>query len=57
MSASALKQAVTGEEPEKKLSDLKPKEQVAHLLKVKKAEIDKMMPKHLNADQVHLNEV
>lgn len=52
MSASALKAAVTGEEPEKKLSDLKPKEQVAHLLKVKKAEIDKMMPKHLNAERL-----
>lgn len=52
MSASALKAAVTGEEPEKKLSDMKPKEQIAHLLKVKHSEIAKMLPKHLNAERL-----
>lgn len=52
MSASALKAAVTGEVPEKKLSDLKPKEQIAHLLKVRQSEIQKMLPKHLNAERL-----
>jgi recombination protein RecT len=52
MSTSALKAAVTGEEQEKKLSDMKPKEQIAHLLKVKQAEIAKMMPKKLNPERL-----
>lgn len=52
MSASALKSAVTGQTPAPKFSDLKPKEQIAHLLKVKQAEIAKMLPKHLNAERL-----
>ena len=47
----ALKAAVTGEKPAK-LSDMKPKEQVAHLLKIKHTEIVKMLPKHLNAERL-----
>jgi recombination protein RecT len=47
----ALKAAVTGEKPAK-LSDMKPKEQIAHLLKVKHGEISKMLPKHLNAERL-----
>ena len=52
MSANALKSAVTGEKPAPKFSDLKPKEQIAHLLKVKQGEIAKMLPKHLNAERL-----
>lgn len=47
----ALKEAVTGEK-QVKLSDLKPKEQIAHLLKTKQSEIAKMLPKHLNAERL-----
>ena len=52
MSTNALKSAVAGEVPEKKFSELKPKEQIAHLLKVKHGEISKMLPKHLNAERL-----
>ena len=34
------------------LSQMKPKEQIAHLLKTKQAEIAKMLPKHLNAERL-----
>ncbi|WP_240933081.1 recombinase RecT [Diaphorobacter sp. HDW4B] len=34
------------------LAQMKPKEQIAHLLTVKKAEIAKMLPKHLNAERL-----
>jgi recombination protein RecT len=34
------------------LATMKPKEQIAHLLNQKKAEIAKMLPKHLNADRL-----
>ena len=50
MSAS-LKSAVTGV-PAVKLSDMKPKEQVAYLLDQKKGEIAKMLPQHLNAERL-----
>jgi recombination protein RecT len=50
MSAS-LKSAVTGV-PAVKLSDMKPKEQVAYLLDQKKGEIAKMLPAHLNAERL-----
>lgn len=50
MSAS-LKSAVTGV-PAVKLSDMKPKEQVAYLLDQKKGEIAKMLPSHLNAERL-----
>jgi recombination protein RecT len=52
MSTSALKAAVTGEVPAPKFSDLKPKDQVAHILKEKHSEIQKMLPKHLNAERL-----
>lgn len=50
MSAS-LKSSVTGV-PAVKLSDMKPKEQVAYLLDQKKGEIAKMLPQHLNAERL-----
>lgn len=34
------------------LAQMKPKEQIAHLLTTKKAEIAKMLPKHLNAERL-----
>ena len=52
MSSQALKAAATGGEPPAKLSDMKPKEQIAYLLKTKQGEIAKMLPKHLNADRL-----
>ena len=52
MSSQALKAVATGGEPPAKLSDMKPKEQIAYLLKTKQGEISKMLPKHLNADRL-----
>jgi recombination protein RecT len=52
MTTSALKSAVTGEEKEPKFAEMKPKEQIAHLLTVKRSEIAKMLPKHLNAERL-----
>lgn len=52
MTASALKSAVTGEKEEKKFDEMKPKDQIAHLLTVKRSEIAKMLPKHLNAERL-----
>lgn len=34
------------------LAQMKPKEQIAHLLQLKRAEIAKMLPKHLNAERL-----
>ena len=52
MSASqSLKEVATGTS-QPKLSDLKPKEQIAYLLKSKQSEIAKMLPKHLNAERL-----
>lgn len=34
------------------LADMKPKDQIAHLLKSRQAEIQKMLPKHLNAERL-----
>lgn len=34
------------------LADMKPKDQIAYLLKSKQAEIQKMLPKHLNAERL-----
>jgi len=48
----ALKEVATGKKQEGKLSDLKPKEQIAHMLTVKRNEIAKMLPKHLNAERL-----
>lgn len=44
----ALKAVATG----KPLAEMKPKEQIAHLLQAKKGEIAKMLPKHLNAERL-----
>lgn len=52
MSTQALKAVATGGEPPAKLSDMKPKEQIAYLLKSKQGEIAKMLPKHLNAERL-----
>lgn len=52
MSTQALKAVATGGEPPAKLSDMKPKEQIAYLLKSKQSEIAKMLPKHLNAERL-----
>ena len=51
MSAS-LKSAVTGSAMPAKLSDMKPREQIAYLLDQKKGEIAKMLPSHLNAERL-----
>lgn len=52
MSTAALKAAATGGNVPEKFSDMKPKDQIAHLLKSKQAEISKMLPKHLNAERL-----
>ncbi len=51
MSVQALKEVATNQS-QVRLSELKPKEQIAYLLNTKKAEIAKMLPKHLNADRL-----
>ena len=38
--------------PARPLADMKPREQIAYLLDQKKAEIAKMLPKHLNAERL-----
>jgi recombination protein RecT len=38
--------------PARNIADMKPKEQIAYLLKTKQAEIAKMLPKHLNAERL-----
>lgn len=53
MSTEALKAAATGNAPATRpLADMKPKEQIAYLLKTKQNEIAKMLPKHLNAERL-----
>ncbi|WP_412479881.1 recombinase RecT [Azonexus sp. IMCC34839] len=52
MTSQALKAVATGGEQPAKLSDMKPKEQIAYLLKTKQGEIAKMLPKHLNAERL-----
>ncbi|OQA34019.1 MAG: recombination and repair protein RecT [Betaproteobacteria bacterium ADurb.Bin341] len=52
MSTQALRAVATGSEPPARLADMKPKEQIAYLLKTKQVEIAKMLPKHLNADRL-----
>lgn len=37
---------------QRNLAEMKPKDQIAHLLKSKQAEIQKMLPKHLNAERL-----
>lgn len=52
MTTQALKAVATGAEAPVRLADMKPKEQIAHLLKTKQGEIAKMLPKHLNAERL-----
>lgn len=52
MSAQALKAVATGSESPVRLADMKPKDQIAYLLKSKQSEIAKMLPKHLNAERL-----
>lgn len=47
----ALKAAVNGES-EKKSDDMSPKDKIAYHLKMKRAEIDKLIPKKLNAERL-----
>lgn len=49
---AALKFAATGRAPAELAQDMKPKDQIAHLLNVKRGEIAKMLPKHLNGDRL-----
>lgn len=51
MSAAELKSIAGGQAPVK-LSDMKPKDQIAYLLNQKKGEIAKMLPAHLNAERL-----
>lgn len=46
-----IKAGGAGQSPAK-FTDIKPKEQIAYLLKSKQAEIEKMLPKHLNAERL-----
>ncbi len=52
MTSQALKAVATGGDVPAKLTDMKPKEQIAYLLKTKQNEIAKMLPKHLNAERL-----
>lgn len=52
MSTAALKSIATGQIQKEKLAQMKPKEQIAYLLKSKQGEIAKMLPKHLNAERL-----
>ncbi len=52
MTTAALKAVATGEAQQQRLADMKPKEQIAYLLKQKAGEIAKMLPKHLNAERL-----
>lgn len=52
MTTAALKSIATGEAQQQRLADMKPKEQIAYLLKQKSGEIAKMLPKHLNAERL-----
>jgi len=52
MSTTALKSIVSGTPSPVRLADMKPKEQIAYLLKQKAGEIAKMLPKHLNAERL-----
>lgn len=52
MSTQALKAVATGTDTQVRVADMKPKEQIAYLLKQKSGEIAKMLPKHLNAERL-----
>jgi recombination protein RecT len=48
----ALKAVATGQADAQSLANMKPKDQIAHLLQRKQGEISKMLPRHLNADRL-----
>lgn len=50
--ATASMQELRANNEARPLAQMKPKEQIAHLLKTKQAEIQKMLPKHLNAERL-----
>lgn len=52
MNAHTNLAALKAGESKAALSEMKPKEQIAYLLKRKQAEIAKMLPKHLNAERL-----
>ena len=52
MTTQQLKSIATGEAQQQRIADMKPKEQIAYLLKQKSGEIAKMLPKHLNAERL-----
>ncbi len=52
MNAHTNLAALKAGESKAALSEMKPKEQIAYLLKSKQAEIAKMLPKHLNAERL-----
>jgi recombination protein RecT len=52
MTESALKAVATGQAQQLRIADMKPKEQIAYMLKQKAGEIAKMLPKHLNAERL-----
>jgi len=52
MTTQQLKSIATGEAQQQHIADMKPKEQIAYLLKQKSGEIAKMLPKHLNAERL-----
>lgn len=52
MTTADLKAIATGEVQQKKPADMRPKDQIAYLLKMKSGEIAKMLPKHLNAERL-----
>jgi recombination protein RecT len=48
----ALKAVATGQADAQSLANMKPKDQIAHLLQRKQGEIAKMLPRHLNPDRL-----
>lgn len=52
MATATITDLKTTAPPARALSEMKPKDQIAYLLKQKGGEIAKMLPKHLNADRL-----
>ncbi|WP_255539484.1 recombinase RecT [Polynucleobacter sp. JS-Safj-400b-B2] len=52
MTTSNIADLKSNQSPVRPLAEMKPKEQIAYLLKTKQAEIAKMLPKHLNAERL-----
>lgn len=49
---AALRESQATPRDQQRLADMKPREQIAYLLKQKSGEIAKMLPKHLNAERL-----